>query len=244
MEFEGSLAIWRSPSKEMTPKERDRLTKKLKSLKRKGDPIGDLPKKACTSESSHVVLIQAMPTSELATTVPSLTLSKEVTPSTPLQLEEATGKRKKRAIGKKVGRRVGSSKSGGPNQEQASLDDREVVQSLMKGSILPHIAVKMLWKGDIKRFDESFAAYLELGHYLFAHSEVASQRWVEALKALEEAHVEVEKAQAEVESIRVPIYQGRAPSRRVKVQFCMVMRYVMIFIIDIIEIPFDGSELF
>ncbi|KAG1367014.1 hypothetical protein COCNU_13G008040 [Cocos nucifera] len=114
-------------------------------------------------------------------------------------------KRKKRAVGKKVGRRVESSESGGPNQEQASLDDREVVQSLMKESILLYIATKMLRKGDVERFDESFATYLEHGHYLFAHSEVASKRWAKASKALEEARAEVEKAQAKVKSMRVAL---------------------------------------
>ncbi|KAG1367045.1 hypothetical protein COCNU_13G008350 [Cocos nucifera] len=52
-----------------------------------------------------------MPTFETATTIPSPTLSKEVALSTPLQLEDAMGKRNKKAIGKKVGRRVGSSES-------------------------------------------------------------------------------------------------------------------------------------
>ncbi|EHA8586791.1 hypothetical protein COCNU_scaffold000955G000020 [Cocos nucifera] len=94
----------------MTPKERDHLTKELKCLKRKGGPIGDLPKKAriemtpeerdhltkgleCLKrkggpkkarigESSHAVPIQAMPVPEPATTIPSSTPSEEVTPST------------------------------------------------------------------------------------------------------------------------------------------------------------------
>ncbi|KAG1362713.1 hypothetical protein COCNU_10G009320 [Cocos nucifera] len=79
--------------------------------------MGDLPKKAHIGESSHTMPIQAMPTPETATTVPSPTPSEEVAPSTPLQLEEAMGKRKKRAVGRKIGRRVGSSESGGPNQE-------------------------------------------------------------------------------------------------------------------------------
>ncbi|KAG1362685.1 hypothetical protein COCNU_10G009040 [Cocos nucifera] len=187
----------------MTPEERDRLTKGLKSLKRKSGPTGDLPKKARIGEFSHAVPIQAMPVPKSATIVPSSTPFEEVAPSAPLQLEEATGKRKKRAVGKKVGRRVGSSESGGPDQEQASLDDWEVVQSLMKGSILPHIVAKIPWKGDVERFDESFAAYLELGHYLFFHSEAVGQRWAEASKALEEARAEVEKARAEVESMRM-----------------------------------------
>ncbi|KAG1342513.1 putative ensconsin-like [Cocos nucifera] len=146
-----------------------------------------------------------MPTLEPTTTIPSPTLSEEVTPSAPLQLEEATGKKKKRAIGKKVERRIESSKSGGLDQEQASLDDRKVLQSLMKGSILSHIAAKMLWRGDIERFDESFTTYLELKHYLFAHSEVVGQRWIKASKALEEARVEAKKVRAEVESRRVAL---------------------------------------
>ncbi|KAG1363590.1 hypothetical protein COCNU_11G004170 [Cocos nucifera] len=178
---------------EMTPKERDCLTKGLKSLKRKGGTVGDLPKKVRIGESNHAMLIQAMPAPEPATTIPSLIPFEEVAPFAPLQLEEAMGKRKKRSISKKVGRRVESSESGGPNQEQASLNDREVIQSLVKESILPHITVKMLQKGDIERFDESFAAYLELEHYLFAHSEAAGQRRAEASKALEEAHAEAEK---------------------------------------------------
>ncbi|EHA8590250.1 hypothetical protein COCNU_scaffold016396G000010 [Cocos nucifera] len=113
--------------------------------------------------------IQPMPAPKPSTTVPTLTPSEEVAPSAPLQLEEAIEKKKKRAISKKVGRRVGSSESGGPDQEQASLDDQKVIQSLMKVSILLYIAVKMLRRGDVERFNESFAAYLEnalnnLGH--------------------------------------------------------------------------------
>ncbi|EHA8587958.1 hypothetical protein COCNU_scaffold003733G000010 [Cocos nucifera] len=61
--------------KEMTPEERDRLTKELKSLKRKGGPIGDLPMKACIGDSNHAMTIQAMPTPKPATTIPSLTPS-------------------------------------------------------------------------------------------------------------------------------------------------------------------------
>ncbi|EHA8587883.1 hypothetical protein COCNU_scaffold003441G000010 [Cocos nucifera] len=98
-------------------------------------------------------------------------------------------KKKKRAIGKKVG----SFECGGPDQEQASLEDREIVESLMKESILPHIAAKMLRRGDVERFDESFATYLELRYYLFIHSKAASQRWAEASKALKEARAKVEK---------------------------------------------------
>ena len=53
----------------------------------------------------------------------------------------------------------------GFDQERASLDDREVVQSLMKGSILPHIVEKMVRMKDAMRFDESFAAYLKVIHF-------------------------------------------------------------------------------
>ena len=42
-----------------------------------------------------------------------------------------------------------------------------------------------------------------MGHYLFAHSEVANQRWAEASKAFEEAHAEAEKAQAEADALKV-----------------------------------------
>ncbi|EHA8586714.1 hypothetical protein COCNU_scaffold000782G000010 [Cocos nucifera] len=110
---------------EMTLEEHDHLTKGLKSLKKKDGLTGDLPKKARIGEFSHAIPIQAMPAPEPATIILSPTPSKEVAPSAPLQLEEATKKKKKRAVGKKVERRVRSSKSGGPDQEQASLDDRE-----------------------------------------------------------------------------------------------------------------------
>ncbi|KAG1330502.1 hypothetical protein COCNU_02G004700 [Cocos nucifera] len=45
----------------------------------------------------------------------------------------------------------------------------------------------------------------QLEHYLFAHSEMAGQRWAKASKALEEARAEVEKARAKVESMRVAL---------------------------------------
>ncbi|EHA8589541.1 hypothetical protein COCNU_scaffold010756G000010 [Cocos nucifera] len=73
----------------------------------------------------------------------------------------------------------------------------------MKGSILPYIAVNMLQRGDVERFEESFTTYLELGHYLCTHSKMTGQRWVEASKALDKARAEAEKAWAEVESMRV-----------------------------------------
>ncbi|KAG1342512.1 hypothetical protein COCNU_05G007410 [Cocos nucifera] len=73
----------------------------------------------------------------------------------------------------------------------------------MEGSILPHIVERMHQKDDIKRFDESFAAFLELGYYLFAHSKVANQRWAEASRVLEEARVEAEKARVEDDALKV-----------------------------------------
>ncbi|EHA8588908.1 hypothetical protein COCNU_scaffold007151G000010 [Cocos nucifera] len=78
----------------------------------------------------------------------------------------------------------------GFSQEQGSL----IIQELMEWSILPQIIERMRQKDDVERFDESFTTFLELGHYLFAHSEVASQRWAEASKALEEARIESKKA--------------------------------------------------
>ncbi|EHA8587441.1 hypothetical protein COCNU_scaffold002240G000010 [Cocos nucifera] len=122
-----------------------------------------------------------MPTPKPATTIPSPTISKEVAPSTFLQLEEAIEKKKKRTINKKV------------------------VQSLMKESIFLHIMAKMLQRGDVERFDKSYAAYLELGHYLFAHSEAVDQKQAEASKALKEARAEAKMARAKVESIRVAL---------------------------------------
>ncbi|EHA8587618.1 hypothetical protein COCNU_scaffold002848G000010 [Cocos nucifera] len=58
-------------------------------------------------------------------------------------------------------------------------------------------------KDDIDRFDESFTTFLELGYYLFAHSEVTNQRWTEAFKGLEEARTEAEKARAEANTLKI-----------------------------------------
>ena len=44
---------------------------------------------------------------------------------------------------------------------------------------------------------------MQLGHYLFAHSEVANQNRAEASKALEEACAKAEKAQAEADVLKV-----------------------------------------
>ena len=37
-----------------------------------------------------------------------------------------------------------------------------VIQTLMRGNVLSHIVDKMVWMKDVERFDESFAAYLEV----------------------------------------------------------------------------------
>ena len=42
------------------------------------------------------------------------------------------------------------------------MDDREIIQPLMKGSILLHIVEKMVRMEDAERFNESFATYLEV----------------------------------------------------------------------------------
>ncbi|KAG1342250.1 hypothetical protein COCNU_05G004790 [Cocos nucifera] len=73
----------------------------------------------------------------------------------------------------------------------------------MEEGVLPNIIERMCQKDDVDRFDESFTAFLELGHYLFTHSEAANQRQTEASRALEEARIEVEKAQAKVDALKV-----------------------------------------
>ncbi|EHA8588953.1 hypothetical protein COCNU_scaffold007393G000010 [Cocos nucifera] len=91
----------------------------------------------------------------------------------------------------------------GSGQEQASLDDQEVIQTLMSGNVLPHIIDYTVRMMDIERFDESFVVYLELGHYLFAHSKAVDLIQVEASKALQEAQVENERARAKVDCLKV-----------------------------------------
>ncbi|KAG1342511.1 hypothetical protein COCNU_05G007400 [Cocos nucifera] len=73
----------------------------------------------------------------------------------------------------------------------------------MKGSILPHIIKKMVRMEDAERFDESFTTYLELGHYLFAHSKATDLHQAEASKALQEVQMEVERVQAKVDRLKV-----------------------------------------
>ena len=45
------------------------------------------------------------------------------------------------------------------------MDDQELVHSLMKASMLSHIAKKLVGMEDAERFDESFATYLEVTHF-------------------------------------------------------------------------------
>ncbi|EHA8586520.1 hypothetical protein COCNU_scaffold000478G000070 [Cocos nucifera] len=132
-------------------------------------------------------------------------LSDEAIPFAPIRQERAVEKKKKKTIGKKVRRKAKSFEERDLGQEQGSLDDREVVQALMEGSILPHIVERMHQKDDIERFDKSFAAFLELGHYLFAHSKAVSQNQAEASKALEEAHIEAEKARADADILKIAL---------------------------------------
>ena len=44
---------------------------------------------------------------------------------------------------------------------------------------------------------------MQLGHCLFVHSKVASQRQVEAFRTLKEAHIENEKARVEADVLKV-----------------------------------------
>ncbi|EHA8590131.1 hypothetical protein COCNU_scaffold015308G000010 [Cocos nucifera] len=68
----------------------------------------------------------------------------------------------------------------------------------MKDSVLLHIVDKMVGKEDAKKFDESFAAFLELGHYLFTHLNVAILCQVEFSKAHREAQAETERIQTQL----------------------------------------------
>ncbi|EHA8589601.1 hypothetical protein COCNU_scaffold011291G000010 [Cocos nucifera] len=93
----------------------------------------------------------------------------------------------------KVKRKVKHSSGENSGQEQDSLDDWEVIHSLMEGSVLQHIINKMVRKENVKRFDESFAAYLK----------VADLYQIEAFRALQEAQVEIEKVRAKVDCLKV-----------------------------------------
>ncbi|EHA8588444.1 hypothetical protein COCNU_scaffold005294G000020 [Cocos nucifera] len=137
----GLLGSCPAIEKKMTSEERNNLAKGIKSLKRKAAPVPE----------ADVI-------------APTPTLSQEdaaPTPSKQHEVIEKKKKKKKNVIRKRI-RMIENSSSEGFDQERAFLDDRKVVQSLMKGSILPHIIDKMVGKEDAERFDESFAAYLEV----------------------------------------------------------------------------------
>ncbi|EHA8587673.1 hypothetical protein COCNU_scaffold002951G000030 [Cocos nucifera] len=131
--------------------------------------------------------IWAVRTLEPIVTTSSPVLSDEATPSAPAQQEKVVERKKKKAVGKKVKQKVKSSEEEDLSQEQDSLNNREVVQSLIEESVLSYIIERMCQKNDIERFDESFTAFLE----------------VEASRDLKEAHAEVEKAQAEADALKV-----------------------------------------
>ncbi|EHA8587216.1 hypothetical protein COCNU_scaffold001584G000010 [Cocos nucifera] len=117
----------------------------------------------------------------------SQTMPDEATPPMPPMQGEVMEKNKrkdKNTIAKRVKRKVGCSSGESSDQGKDSLDDQEVVQSLMEGSILLHIIDKMIQMENVERFDKSFAAYLELGHYLFAHSKVVDLCQAEASRTL------------------------------------------------------------
>ncbi|EHA8590804.1 hypothetical protein COCNU_scaffold024639G000020 [Cocos nucifera] len=63
----------------------------------------------------------------------------------------------------------------------------------------------MVRKEDAERFDESFATYLELEHYLFAHSKAADLCQTKASKALQEARAETERVLAEADCLKVAL---------------------------------------
>ncbi|EHA8586785.1 hypothetical protein COCNU_scaffold000934G000040 [Cocos nucifera] len=86
----------------------------------------------------------------------------------------------------------------------------------MKGSILSHIIDKMVRKENAERFDESFTAFLELGHYLFAHSKVANLHQVEFSKALHEAQAKIERVQVEVECLKMALEEQTAKADRLR----------------------------
>ncbi|EHA8589302.1 hypothetical protein COCNU_scaffold008961G000010 [Cocos nucifera] len=108
------------------------------------------------------MLIQAMPALETTMIVPSPTLSNEDTIPAPLdQGEVIEKKKKKKVIRKKTRRTIGNLGGECSSQEQAFLDDRKVIQNLMRGNVLSHIIDKMVRMEDAKRFDESFTTYFE-----------------------------------------------------------------------------------
>ncbi|KAG1370910.1 hypothetical protein COCNU_16G000040 [Cocos nucifera] len=108
--------------------------------------------------------IQATPTPKTTAIVLSLTLPNKDAIPAPLDQGEVIEKKKekKKVIRKKTRRMIGNSGGEGFDQDQASLDDRKVIQTLMRDNILPHIIDKMVQMEDVERFNESFTAYLEI----------------------------------------------------------------------------------
>ena len=87
--------------------------------------------------------IHAAPALKPIITASSPILYDEAAPSAPIQQEKVVERKKKKAIGTKVRWKVKNSKGEDLSQEQGFLDNREVVQSLMEGSILPHNIERM-----------------------------------------------------------------------------------------------------
>ncbi|KAG1327672.1 hypothetical protein COCNU_01G016060 [Cocos nucifera] len=136
----------------------------VQALKRKGSSARETSKKACTNKPISARPIQAALILEANMAAPLLTLPPVDTTAAPLEQCKVVekGKKKKDAIRKRVRWMVENSNGEGSDQERVSLDDRDVIQSLMKGSILLHIIDKMIKKEDAERFDESFAIFLEV----------------------------------------------------------------------------------
>ncbi|EHA8589439.1 hypothetical protein COCNU_scaffold009866G000010 [Cocos nucifera] len=136
--------------------------------------------------------------------VSSLTLPNEDAIPTPLDQDEVVEKKKgkNKVFRKKIRRMTKNSGGEGSGQEQASLDDQKVIQTLMRGNVLPHIINKMVRMKDVERFDESFATYLELRHYLLAHLKVADLYQAKAF-LLQEAQAENERVWVEVDHLKV-----------------------------------------
>ena len=119
------------------------MTKKIPTLKRKGYSSDEPQKKDHIGESSQAVPIRSVPTLEPAIIALSPALSDEAVPPAPVQQEGVMERKKKKAIGKKVGRKAKNSEGKDLSQEQGSLDDREIIHLLMEGSILPHIVERL-----------------------------------------------------------------------------------------------------
>ncbi|EHA8592134.1 hypothetical protein COCNU_contig69304799G000010 [Cocos nucifera] len=104
------------------------------------------------------MLIQTMPAPKFDAAALSLAMPDEVASSASLERGRVTEKRRK----------------------------KEKIAITKKGSILSHIIDRMVWKENVERFDESFTAYLKLGHYLFAPSRIANLHQAEAALTLSE----------------------------------------------------------